>query len=300
MDVLFNAGRAYKGCQAGKKARMMLVCMSTVDILTDVYIQGMHETYVHAPICTCRPRTYTHESSAMVTGITGTEHPSISGHKSRDGAEAEIPGGVQSDKLHQSSESDDTASEDEDTDTAYLRAIEAHEEQRCATRDTYLPAVPVPPRALVPKLELSVVIGAGRDASGPAAMSSAGEAIQGISGAPWSRCEPGSQEVWTEKKVTRGIVAKDDITRGIVAKDDGRRFLGQAPLVAPPEAALKPHTENKYVVTNVPTGSAAHTATAAAGTSPPPPPPRSKWILCILSAFFTPIAPHCACIFMHG
>ena len=212
----------------------------------------------------------------MVTGITGTEHQSILEHKSPDGAAAEIPGGVQGETVHHSSESDKVASEDDDTDTAYLLAIEVHEAQRCASSSApCLPAVPAPRGALVPKLELSVVIGAGRDASGPAAVSSAGKDGQDISGASGSRCEPGRQKVLTEKRGTRGIVAMDE----------ARRFLGHAPLVARPalvhEPALKPHTENKYVVTNEPTGSAAHTVTtAAAGTSPPP--PRSELILCTL------------------
>ena len=224
----------------------------------------------------------------MVTGITGTEHQSILELKSHDGAAAEIPGGVQGETVHHSSESDEVAS-----DTAYLLAIEVHEAQRCASSSApCLPAVPAPRGALVPKLELSVVIGAGRDASGPAAVSSAGKAGQDISGASGSRCEPGRQKVLTEKRGTRGSVAMDE----------ARRCLGHAPLVARPalvhEPALKPHTENKNVVTNEPTGSAAHTVTtAAAGTSPPP--PRSELILCTLMAFFAPKTPDCAC-FVHG
>jgi len=225
----------------------------------------------------------------VVTGITGTEHQSILEHKSHDGAASEIPGGVQGETVHHSSESDEVASEDDDTDTSYLLAIEVHEAQRCASSSALcLPAVPAPRGALVPKLELSVVIGAGRDASGPAAVSSAGKAGQDISGASGSRCEPGRQKVLTEKRGTRGIVAMDE----------ARRFLGHAPLVARPALvhapALKPHTENKNVVTNEPTGSAAHTVTtAAAGTSPPP--PRSELILCTLMAFFAPKTPDCAC-----
>lgn len=173
----------------------------------DVYMQGMHE--IHVPISTCTAHTYTRESSAVGAGITGTEHQSILEHKSHDGDAAEIFG-VQGETVHQTS--DDMASEDGDTDTAYLRAIEEHEAQRCASSSApYLPAVP------------------------------------------------------TE----RGA-------RGIVAIDESRRFLGHPPLVARPALnhapALKPHTENKHVAKNVPTGSAAHAATtAAAGTSPPPP-----------------------------
>jgi hypothetical protein len=230
----------------------------------------------------------------VVTGITGTEHQSILEHKSYDGAAAEIPGGVQGETVYQNSESDEMAPEDEDTDTAYLLAIEVHEAQRCASSSApYVPAVPAPRGALVPKLELSVMLGAGRDASGPAAVSSAGEAGQDISGASGNRCEPGRQEVLTEKRGTRGIVAMDE----------ARRFLGHAPLVARPALihapALKPHTENKNVVTIVPTGSAAHTAltTAAAGTSPPP--PRSELILCSLIAFFPPQTPDCFFL-VHG
>lgn len=183
-------------------------------------------------------------------------------------------------KAVQSSESDDTISEDEDTDTTYLRAIEEHEEQRngsshispASSRASAAPALRGALVPKVPKLELSVLSSGERDkTSGPAAAQSAGAGGKGMRLAPdQSNATVKDTAKDLAKDMTKDTRSKEPGRQGelteerrLVAAED-RHSPGSGSLAASSRPAPEAHIDRVRA-------RAAPAPTAAAGTSPPPP-----------------------------